>query len=118
MSTIAVDVALRMFHPIVGTAVWSGSAIDCSYGATAATLPGITSGQTAANHGGLMIGGRMRSIQSASGVPERLFGIGQAHIAKLLPFQARRFADYSAARIDAALVAYAADTAGDGWWLA
>lgn len=101
VSDIEVDVELRIIHPTVGTSIWSGSAVDCSFGADAATLPGITAGQAASEHGGLMIGGRMRSV-SVNYVPELLLGTGTGHVATLADFQACVYADFNAARIDAA----------------
>lgn len=108
VSGIAVDVELRIIHPTVGTSIWSGSAVDCSAGADAATLPGITAGQAASEHGGLMIGGRMRSA-SSNYVPELLLGNGTGNVATLADFQACVYADFNAARIDAAEAAILAD---------
>lgn len=112
VSTIAVDVEVRIIHETVGTSIWTGSSIDCSEGASAATLPGIIS--TASAHGGLMLGGRMRSITN-NYAPERLFGTGAGHVATLADFQAVVYSDYNAARLDAAAAAVIADPTG--WWL-
>lgn len=113
VSTTAVDVQVKIVHGTVGTSVWSASAIEC--GDDAAKLPGITGSQTAADFGGLMLAARMRAL-SASHLPEKLFGIGTGHVATIGTFQARRWSDFDAGRIDDAITAAAADP--DGWWLA
>lgn len=113
VSAIAVDVEVRIVHATVGTSVWSASALDCSFGGDAATLPGIVAGQTAAAHGGLMLGGRMRSA-AANFAPERSLGNGAGNVARLADFEACVDAAYAAARVDAAV---AAVLAGEEWVL-
>lgn len=113
VSTTAVDVQVKIVHDTVGTSVWSASGIAC--GDDANSLPGITASQTASEFGGLMLGARMKSIASA-GEPEKFFGIGTGHTATIGTFQARKWGDYDAGRIDDAAAAILADPAG--WWLA
>lgn len=115
VSTTSVDVEVRIIHSTLGTSVWTGSNLDCTTGGDVATLPGITAGQTAAEHGGLMIGARMRSV-TADYTPERLFGRGASNVGTIGTFQARVHSTYDSARIDAAEAAIESDPTG--WWLA
>lgn len=115
VSTLAVDVEVRIVHPTVGTSIWTGSAINCSFNNDIATLPGITSGQTSTEHGGLMLAARMRSLHISSGIPEKALGIGTGHVATIGVFQARAFSTYDASRLDDA-INHAVDDP-DGWWL-
>jgi hypothetical protein len=115
VTTTTVDVEVRMVHPTLGTAIWTATGVNVSFGGDPATNPGINAGKTAAEHGGLMLAARMRSISVSSGLPEQHFGIGSGHIAKLDTFQVRKYADYNAARIDSAIAASVSNNAG--WWL-
>lgn len=115
VSTLEVDVEVRIVHSTVGTSIWTGSAIDCSFNTDVATLPGITSGQTTSEHGGLMLAARMRSISVSSGIPEKSLGIGTAHVATIGMFQARAFTTYDSTRLDSAILN--AEDDPNGWWL-
>lgn len=114
-STLLVDVEVRIVHPTVGTSIWSGTSINCSYNNDVATLPGITSGQTTPEHGGLMLAARMRSIHISSGIPEKALGIGNGHVATIGMFQARAFSTYDETRLDSAILD--AEDDPNGWWL-